>query len=68
MGKYDTTRWGTIMIATTHAVEQGLAKAGQRGILIGINSGYSPWIKIVKEGNTCSEIYHESFWEEPTDD
>ena len=60
--KYDTSEWGTIVYATPSAVKQGLAKEGQRGVLLGRHPKYPHTIKVVKEGTTTAEIYWDGFW------
>jgi len=57
--KWDTSVWGAGVIATDLAVDQGIAKAGQRGILLGVCRGM--W-KVVKEGTTTTAQYAEAFW------
>ena len=58
--KWNTGVWGLSVVATSLAVEQGIAKKGQRGILLGASGEL--W-KVVKENTTTSGMYAKMFWE-----
>ena len=60
MSKWDTNVWGLSVVATQDAVDMGILKDGQRGLLLGFCG--ETW-KVVKEGTTTSSQYHKSFWE-----
>ena len=59
MSKWDTSVWGIRVKATQEAVDAGVLKEGDTGILLGAQ-GLS-W-KVIKKDTTTSARYHKSFW------
>ena len=57
--KWDTSVWGIRVVPTEEAIEQGIVKKDQRGILLGFHG--EMW-KVIKSDTTTTTAYHKSFW------
>ena len=59
--KWNMADWGMLVEATPLVVSQGIAKEGQRGLLLG---RCGTLVKVVKRGTTTSVIYSAHFWQQ----
>ena len=61
MNKWDKTYWGKTVVATSLAVERGIAKNKERGILLG-TAAHGLIYKVVPEGRVTPSSYSSEFW------
>lgn len=57
--KWNKERWGTFVVASPEAVEQGLAEEGQTGVLLGTKK---TMVYVIPSDRLTGNTYHTKFW------